>query len=134
MKRIDNNVERELHDVFHVQQITRDTPIEEAVGADLVTMDPGQNSQIHRHNFSETVLFFTDGKATVFINDTPHHVKAGDRILIHKTEFHSVSTFEDSGCAFLSVQTPPILSKATGFRDLETLEDVKDREKAPSKT
>ena len=125
LKRIDNDVEIELHDVFHVQQITRDTPIEEAVGADLVTMDSGQDSEPHRHNFSETVLFFTSGKAIVHINDEPHAVKAGDRILIHKTEFHSVSTAEDSGCAFLSVQTPPILTKSTGFRDLETYEAAK---------
>src|SRR3546814_9976624 len=106
-------------DVFHVQQVTRDTPIEEAVGADLVTMESGQSSQTHRHNFSETVLFFLGGEATVFINDTPHAVSAGDRILIHKAEYHSVATSAASGCAFLSVQTPPILSKATGFRDLE---------------
>ena len=30
-KRIDNDVEIELHDVFNVQQITRDTLLEEAV-------------------------------------------------------------------------------------------------------
>lgn len=124
-KRIDDKIEIELHDVFHVQQITRGTPIEEAVGADLVTMEPGKNSEPHRHNFSETVLFFTAGKAVVHINGEPHVVKAGDRILIHKTEFHSVTTADDSGCAFLSVQTPPILTKVTGSRDLETLEAAK---------
>ena len=118
--RFDSNVEVELHDVFNVRQITRDTPIEEVVGADLVTMEPGQASETHRHNFSETVLYFTEGKAIVYVNDIPHEVTAGDRLLIRKTEFHSVSTFEDKGCAFLSVQTPPILTKATGFRDLET--------------
>ena len=123
-KRIDSNVDIELHDVFHVQQITRDTPIEAAVGVDLVTMEAGQKSQSHRHNFSETVLFFTAGEAVVYINDGPHEVKAGDRILIHKTEFHNVSTSAESGCAFLSVQTPPILTKATGFRDLETHEEA----------
>ncbi|API59833.1 hypothetical protein BSL82_11310 [Tardibacter chloracetimidivorans] len=117
--RIDRDLEVELHDVFHVQQVTRDTPIEEAVGADLVTMESGQSSQTHRHNFSETVLFFLGGEATVFINDAPHAVSAGDRILIHKAEYHSVATSAVSGCSFLSVQTPPILSKATGFRDLE---------------
>ena len=122
--RIDSDVEIELHDVFHVQQVTRDTPIEEAVGADLVTMNAGQLSQTHRHNFSETVLFFMSGKATVFVDDIPHSVKTGDRLLIHKAEFHSVSTPEDSGCAFLSVQTPPILTKSTGFRDLETREEA----------
>lgn len=122
--RIDKDVEIELHDVFHVQQITRDTDIEEIVGADLVTMEPGKASQTHRHNFSETVLFFTEGKAVVFVNDEPHAVSAGDRLRIRKTEFHSVSTPEDSGCAFLSVQTPPILTKSTGFRDLETREEA----------
>ena len=124
IKRRDSNIETELHDVFHVTQVTRDTPIEEYVGADLVAMDPGQASQTHRHNFSETVLYFTDGKATVFVNDVPHQVVKGDRLLIHKTEFHSVSTPDDSGCAFLSIQTPPILTKATGFRDLETREEA----------
>lgn len=122
--RIENEIEIELHDVFNVQQVTRDTPIEEAVGADLVTMEPGMSSKPHRHNFSETVLYFTEGKATVFVNFKPFQVGAGDRLLIHKGEFHSVDTPADSGCAFLSVQTPPILSKATGFRDFETHEEA----------
>lgn len=122
--RKDNDIETELHDVFYVKQITRDTPIEEAVGADLVTMKPGVCSQPHRHNCSETVLYFTEGKATVHVNFKPIGVVAGDRLLVHKGEFHSVDTPADSGCAFLSVQTPPILSKATGFRDFETHEDA----------
>ena len=124
IERVDNQIESELHDVFNVQQVTRDTPIEEAVGADLVTMDPGMSSKPHRHNFSETVLYFTEGKATVFVNFEPFNVVAGDRLLIHKGEFHSVDTPDDAGCAFLSVQTPPILSKATGFRDFETHEEA----------
>ena len=124
VNRIDNNIESEIHDVFHVKQVTRDSPIETEVGADLVTMSPGQSSKTHRHNFSETVLFFTSGKATVFIDDAPNKVAAGDRILIRKAEFHSVDTPDDSGCAFLSVQTPPILTKSTGFRDLQTREEA----------
>ncbi|MFN3211714.1 MAG: cupin domain-containing protein [Henriciella sp.] len=120
--RKDNAIEIEQHDVFNVQQLTRDTPIEEKVGADLVTMDPGMSSKPHRHNFSETVLFFTAGRATVHVNFEPIDVVAGDRLLIHKGEFHSVDTPAETGCAFLSVQTPPILSKATGFRDFETHE------------
>ncbi len=121
---ITSELEVELHDVFYVTQVTRDTPIEAVVGADMVRMDPGKDSQTHRHNFSETVLFFSSGKATVFVNDVPHSVCAGDRLLIGKAEFHSVSTPEDSGCEFLSVQTPPILTKASGFRDLETREEA----------
>lgn len=128
--RIDNDVKVELHDVFNVLQITRNTPIETVVGVDIVTIDPGQVSQTHRHNYSETVLFFTDGKATVFVDDVSHPVKSGDRLLIHKAEFHSVSTPDDSGCAFLSVQTPPILTKVTGFCDLETREEAEAAAKA----
>lgn len=123
-QRVETNLAVELHDVFHVTQVTRDTPIEEAVGADMVHMEPGSASQTHRHNFSETVLFFTEGEATVFVNDQPLAVGKGDRVLIRKTEFHSVSTGAHSGCAFLSVQTPPILTKSTGFRDLETREEA----------
>lgn len=118
--RIDSNLEVELHDVFHVTQVTRGTPIEELVGADMVTLDPAQASETHRHNHSETVLYFYAGEATVFVDDVPNRVAAGDRILIRKGEFHSVSTGPESGCGFLSVQTPPILTKSTGFRDLET--------------
>src|SRR3546814_3718728 len=114
--RIDRDLEVELHDVFHVQQVTRDTPIEVAVGADLVPMESGQSSQTHRHNFSETVLFFLGGEATVFINDTPHAVSAGDRILIHKPAYPSVAPSAASGRSFLWVQTRPIFRKATGFR------------------
>jgi len=127
--RIEKDLEIEVHDVFQVMQATRDTPIEEFVGADLVKMNSAQASQPHRHNQSETVLYFSAGKATVFINDVAHDVVAGMRILIHKGEFHSVSTPNDSGCEFLSGQVPPILSKATGFRDLETLEQAQSVEK-----
>lgn len=114
-----SDLEVEVHDVFHVLQVTRGTPIEAEVGADLVTMDPGMASKTHRHNLSETVLYFLSGTATVFVNDEPHKVQSGDRVLIAKTEFHSVTTPHDQGCHFLSVQTPPILNKTTGFRDLE---------------
>jgi len=124
VQRVDSSLETELHDVFHVTQVTRSTPIEDSVGADLVSMEPGKTSRTHRHNFSETVLYFMRGKATVFVEDRPHAVKQGDRVLIRKAEFHSVATPADSGCEFLSVQTPPILTKATGFRDLQTRDEA----------
>ena len=119
--RIDSNLDVELHDVFNVTQVTRDSPIEAKVGADLVSMDPGKASRTHRHNFSETVLYFIGGEATVFIEGVGHRIRGGSRILIRAGEYHSVSTGEEGGCEFLSVQTPPILNKTTGFRDLEEL-------------
>ncbi len=116
--RIDSDLEVELHDVFNVRQVTRGTRLEDDTAADLVTMEPDQASKTHRHNFAETVLYFLGGRATVYVNDQPHDVCAGDRLLIGKGEWHSVTT-HDNSCWFLSVQTPPILNKNTGFRDLE---------------
>lgn len=121
--RTDCELDVELHDVFHVQQLTRGTRLEADTAADLVIMDPGRASQTHRHNLAETVLYFLDGEAIVFVEDEPHYVSAGDRLVIGKGEFHSVSTSDGGGCRFLSVQTPPILNKTTGFRDLEPRED-----------
>ena len=119
--RIDADLEVELHDVFNVTQVTRGSPIEREVGADLVNMSPNQASRTHRHNFSETVLYFIDGAATVYIEGRAHAVRGGNRILIHAGEYHRLSTGEGCGCQFLSIQTPPILNKSTGFRDLEEL-------------
>jgi len=117
--RVDSGLEVELHDVFKVKQVTRGTELESDTAADLVSMDAAQASRTHRHNLAETVLYFMDGEATVFVNDEPHQVANGDRLLIAKGEWHSVSTPEGSGCQFLSVQTPPILDTATGLFDLE---------------
>jgi mannose-6-phosphate isomerase-like protein (cupin superfamily) len=119
--RQDSDLAVELHDVFHVLQVTRDTDLEADVGVDFVDMETEQTSQVHRHNFSETVLYFVEGEAIVECADVDYPVVAGDRLRIAKGEFHGVRT-HGSTCRFLSVQTPPILNKTTGFRDLEPRE------------
>lgn len=115
---VDSDLEVELHDVFHVMQLTRSTALESDVACDLVSMQPDQRSQIHRHNLAETVLYFLDGAAVVTVGDTEHAVVAGDRVAIGRGVFHGVTT-SGEGCRFISVQTPPILNATTGFRDLE---------------
>lgn len=117
---LEHNLDVERHDVFNVMQLTRGTLLEADVAADLVTMEQGETSQIHRHNFAETVLYFLDGAAIVRVGDTDVSVVAGDRLTIGKAVFHGVRT-PDAPCRFLSVQTPPILNKTTGFRDLEPI-------------
>jgi quercetin dioxygenase-like cupin family protein len=117
---VDRDLEVELHDVFNVMQLTRGTRLEAEVAADLVTMEQGQVSQIHRHNFAETVLYFLDGAAVVRVGEDDVPVVAGDRLTIGKAVYHGVRT-PDSPCRFISVQSPPILNKTTGFRDLEPL-------------
>jgi mannose-6-phosphate isomerase-like protein (cupin superfamily) len=117
---VDRDLEVELHDVFNVMQLTRGTRLEADVAADLVTMEQGRVSQIHRHNLAETVLYFLDGAAVVRVGEDDVPVVAGDRLTIGKAVYHGVRT-PDSPCRFISVQSPPILNKTTGFRDLEPL-------------
>ena len=110
----------EQNDVFHVTQVTRGTGLEELFAADLVRVEPGQTSHIHRHNQAETVLFILGGSGVVHVGDSEVAVREGDRLLIGKGVYHRVRTAGEP-LRFLSVQSPPILDKARGILDLEPL-------------
>ena len=112
---------RERYDVFEVTQVTRGTPIEGVVAADLVTVAPGRTSQVHRHNEAETVLLILEGSGTILVGESSLPVSKGARVLIGKGVFHGVRTAGES-LTFLSVQAPPILDKARGSLDLEPQE------------
>jgi quercetin dioxygenase-like cupin family protein len=114
----DRDLEVERHDVFGVMQLTRDTPLEHEVAADLVVVEAGQTSNVHRHNRAETVLYILDGESDVLVDDTVLHVRKGDRVLVGKGQFHGFVTHERS-VTFLSVQSPPILDDKTGELDFE---------------
>lgn len=114
---LDRDLPVEHEDVFHVTQLTRDTPLEDAVAADLVDMGPGERSGVHRHNLAETVLYFLSGRAQVTLDGEPHDVREGDRLRVGKGVFHGVNS--QTAVRFLSVQTPPILDKRTGRLDFE---------------
>ena len=111
----------ERNDVFDVLQVTLGTPLEEAVGADLVDVEPHRSSSVHRHNQAETVLYILDGEALIRVGDEEVAVRAGDRLLVRRGQFHGVTT-GDLALRFLSVQSPPILNKARGTLDFEPLE------------
>jgi mannose-6-phosphate isomerase-like protein (cupin superfamily) len=108
-------------DVFHVTQLTNDTELAGIVAADLVAMDPGQRSGIHRHNDAETVLYFLQGHATVVLDDEEFSVTPGTRVRIGKAVFHGVVSHADE-VQFISVQSPPILDAASGRLDFERKE------------
>lgn len=122
---LDSDLEVELHDVFWVKQITRDTALSSIVAADIVDVEPQQESSMHRHNNAETVLYFIDGRGEVLLTADYDAVavEAGDRLHIGKGVFHAVRT-ADSSLRFLSVQSPPILDVVAGTRDLEPIESV----------
>ena len=113
-------LESELNDIFHVTQVTRGTFLESLVAADVVRVEPGSASQVHRHNQAETVLYILDGSGIVQVGERKHHVSAGERVLVGKGVYHGVRTLQEP-LRFLSVQSPPILDKARGTLDLEPL-------------
>lgn len=117
---LSSDLEVERHDVFDVMQLTRGTPLESQVAADLVEVEHGSESNVHRHNRAETMLYFLDGAADVVVGDDVVKVVKGDRLLIGKGVYHAVRT-PDAAVTFLSVQSPPILDKATDHFDLEPL-------------
>jgi quercetin dioxygenase-like cupin family protein len=115
---LETDLPRERHDVFEVTQLTRGTPLESVVAADLVVVAPGRASEVHRHNEAETVLLILGGSGTVLVGESRLRVTKGARVLIRKGIFHGVRT-EGESLTFLSVQSPPILDTAQGTFDLE---------------
>jgi quercetin dioxygenase-like cupin family protein len=111
----------EMFDVFQVTQLTRGTPLEREVAADLVRIPAGSTSQVHRHNEAETVLYILEGSGVVRIGEADHPARRGDRLCIGKGVFHGVRTAGEA-MTFLSVQSPPILDRDRGALDLEPLD------------
>jgi quercetin dioxygenase-like cupin family protein len=116
----EEGIAAELQDVFWVTQVTRGTPLESIVGADLVETQPGAVSRAHRHNRAHTVLWILSGDGVVKVGDEEVAARPGLRIQIGVGVAHLVRA-GPRGLAFLSVQSPPILNKATGELDLETV-------------
>ncbi|MFN8027792.1 MAG: cupin domain-containing protein [Acidimicrobiia bacterium] len=122
--RTDADLEVEPHDVFAVMQLTRGTALGSLVGVDLVRVEAGCESGMHRHNRAETVLYFTAGSGEVLVHPdrTVIAVHAGDRLELPAGTFHAVRTRDDA-VEFVSVQSPPILDVTTGVLDLEPIGD-----------
>lgn len=106
--------------VFHVTQLTNDTELAGVVAADLVAMEPGQRSGVHRHNMAETVLYFLRGEATVVLDGEEFPVSPGTRVRVGAGVFHGVNSHTE--VQFVSVQSPPILDATTGHLDFERQE------------
>jgi mannose-6-phosphate isomerase-like protein (cupin superfamily) len=117
---VERGLPEEQFGVFGVTQVTRGTALEQFVAVDLVRVEPGRTSEVHRHNQAETVLLILDGAGFVRVGDAVLAVTRGDRLTIGKGVFHGVRT-EAEPLAFLSVQSPPILVKGEDRLDLEPL-------------
>lgn len=117
--KITDPIAAEMYDIFSVRQVTRHTSLENIVAVDLVQVAPHQESESHRHNRADTVLMMLSGSGIVRVSGKDYAVKSGDRIHIPPGAFHQVITGAEA-LEFMSVQTPPILTKEDEMLDLET--------------
>ena len=82
----------ERFDVFDVVQLTRGTPLESLVAADLVELAPHSTSEVHRHDRARTVVYLFEGSARVLVGETWHDAGAGDRVVIEPGAYHGFQT------------------------------------------
>jgi quercetin dioxygenase-like cupin family protein len=108
--------------VFGVTQLSPETFLDGVLGLDVVHILENSTSEIHRHNFSDNVVYILQGNGTVVLDGQEHPVHPGLRISIPRGVAHGFRTAE-SELLFVSAQIPPILDKKTGAFDREILSE-----------
>lgn len=107
-------------DAFQVTQLSPDTFLDGVLGLDVVRLAPHSTSEIHRHNFSDNVVYILTGSGSVVLDGVETPVQPGLRISIPRGVTHGFRT-KESELLFVSAQIPPILDKKTGVFDREVL-------------
>jgi quercetin dioxygenase-like cupin family protein len=113
----------ELFNVFEVCQIAPGTFLDSLAGVDYVAIAPHSNSEVHRHNHSDSILFVISGSAIASIGGVHYDLSSGVRILIPKGVTHGFKTHADK-LTFLSVQVPSILDRANNVFDREVVGEM----------
>jgi len=55
-------------------------------------LKPYKSTSGHKHEGQEEVYYFVKGAGTMFLDDVPHYVQAGDVVLIEDGVHHRVTT------------------------------------------
>jgi len=55
-------------------------------------LNPRKSTSGHKHEGQEEVYYFVKGAGTMFLDDVPHYVQAGDVVLIEDGVHHRVKT------------------------------------------
>jgi mannose-6-phosphate isomerase-like protein (cupin superfamily) len=109
-------LEPETFNVFLVSQLAPGTFIDGLAGLDFVVIPKHSTSEIHRHDFSDNLVYITSGHAEVFLNGERHDIHPKMRIVIPKTVSHGFRTAAEQ-LEFISIQVPPILDKSMNVFD-----------------
>jgi len=77
-----------------------------ALAGELVIFPPGTTSQNHHHVGAEHFQYVLRGSATVFLNETPHRIRAGDLVYKYDYERHYCQNDDDGELAFVEFFVP----------------------------
>ncbi len=111
----------QMFNVFEVVQIAPHTFVDELAGLDYVRIAPASVSEIHRHNYSDNLIYVIRGSAVAMLDGVEHEVFAGMRVVIPKAVAHGFRTNAEE-LEFISIQIPPILDKKNNVFDREILD------------
>ena len=73
---------------------------------EVVVYPPGAAGATHHHIGTEHLFFITEGTGTMYIDDKPHEVSAGDFVSVFDGERHSFRNHTDRTFAFLELFAP----------------------------
>ena len=73
---------------------------------EIVVYPPGSSGASHHHVGTEHLFFITEGCGTMYIDDAPHEVKAGDFISVFDGERHWFKNHTDAQFSFLELFAP----------------------------
>lgn len=100
--------EKQSYDVFEVRSFTEGTKMEGRVEVDLVQVEPGKSSLVHRHEWSDTLLIPLLGFGKALIGDIEYDFKpSAGAIWFDKEVDHGIITGEGP-LLFISIQIPGI--------------------------
>jgi mannose-6-phosphate isomerase-like protein (cupin superfamily) len=72
----------------------------------VILLKPGQSLGGHYHDKVEETFYILEGEATFYVDDTPHHLVAGDAVRLQAPERHDVFNEGDEPLKMLFIKCP----------------------------
>ena len=73
---------------------------------EIVVYPPGAAGASHHHIGTEHLFYITEGCGTMYVDDVPHEVRAGDFVAIYEGERHCFANNTKETFAFLELFAP----------------------------
>ena len=73
---------------------------------EIVVYPPGAAGATHHHVGTEHLFYITEGRGTMYVDEVPHEVKAGDFVAVYEGERHCFANNTQETFAFLELFAP----------------------------